>query len=92
MQQRLCSRCSGPAELSVCVLLTKLRSKPRLQKCGAAIHLCSDCIHALNESLGSIAPPAFKESFSDAYTAIARPSASASEAQSGASRAEEPTR
>jgi len=67
-----CSRCSREAELSVVCVVSTLGTRPRRQKCSAAVLFCHRCMRDLLEEGGHILSDNFRTSVNNAYTQMDR--------------------
>ena len=70
MELKPCLRCGQPAEFALSFLISTLGRSPRQQKCTTSVPLCGDCIQAVSEAMGSVAPPALIQPLKQAYTAF----------------------
>ena len=68
-----CSRCSSEAELSVVVVVSTIGSRPRRQKCSAAVLFCRRCMRDLMAG-GHLLTEDLQKSVNTAYTHIDRAS------------------
>ncbi len=68
-----CSQCSHEAEVSVVVVVSTVGSRPRQQKCSAAVLFCRGCMRDLLAG-GHLLTDDLQKSVNNAYTHVNRPS------------------
>lgn len=65
--QKLCSKCSKPAQYSIVAIISTLGVRKRLQKSSPAVLFCEDCMRKLCERLHS---NEFSKAVNGAYTTL----------------------
>jgi hypothetical protein len=70
-RQKLCSRCSRPAQWSFLCMISSVGASPRLQKSTRTVLFCDDCFEQLCKSEGW-GTDELREAVNSALTAINR--------------------
>jgi hypothetical protein len=56
MEAKPCNRCSRPASFSLCLLLSTLGIRPRVQRASGSVLFCRACLQTLIDSLSGSQP------------------------------------
>jgi hypothetical protein len=67
-----CSRCQSEAEVSFVCVFSTLGTKPRRQKCSAAVLYCHRCVRDLLADHGCFGPDDLRNAVNNAYTDVQR--------------------
>jgi hypothetical protein len=68
-----CSRCSREAEFSVVCVVSTVGTRPRRQKCSAAVLFCRGCMADLLAEDGHLWTDRLRRSVNNAYTDVGGP-------------------
>lgn len=67
---KLCVTCGGPAEMTLCGLLSTLGVRPRKQKPAKSVPFCIPCLRALCRDPAVRLPPKLQDRLGAALTAL----------------------
>ena len=67
--QKICSKCSKPAQFSIVAIISTVGLRDRLQQSSSALLFCENCIRKLCERLHSVE---FSKAVNNAYTKLSQ--------------------